>query len=101
MIRTVVVDDEPLARSRILELLAQDQQISLTGEARNGNEALKLIRRQKPDLVFLDIQMPDLDGFTVLSSLEPGNTPVVIFVTAYDQFAIRAFETNAPDYRRE
>ena len=98
MLKSVVIDDEPLARSRIIELLLKDQEVSVVGEARSGYEANRLIKSEKPDLVFLDIQMPDYDGFSVLSNLDAGGQPVIIFVTAYDQFAIRAFETNAIDY---
>ena len=98
MIRSVVIDDEPLARSRIMELLLEDDEVSVVGEARNGNEAIQVISDNKPDLIFLDIQMPDFDGFSVLSKLNPGVQPVVVFVTAYDRFAIQAFETNAIDY---
>lgn len=98
MLKTVVIDDEPLARSRIKELLLTDPEVLLAGEARNGGEANRIISSINPDLVFLDIQMPDYDGFSVLSKLNPDMQPVIIFVTAYDQFAIRAFETNAIDY---
>jgi two-component system LytT family response regulator len=98
MLKSVVIDDEPLARSRIIELLLDDQEIMVVGEARTGYEANRLIKNKKPDLVFLDIQMPDYDGFSVLSKLSSESQPVIIFVTAYDRFAIRAFETNAIDY---
>ena len=96
-IRTVLVDDEPLARMRLRNLLAQDLEIEVVGEANSGSEANQLISQKSPDLLFLDIQMPDYDGFTVLSKLK-GQLPVVIFVTAYDEYAIQAFEQNATDY---
>ena len=98
MLTSVVIDDEPLARSRIIELLLDDRDVKVVGEARTGHEANRLIKNKKPDLIFLDIQMPDYDGFSVLSNLDTEGQPVIIFVTAYDQFAIRAFETNAIDY---
>ena len=98
MLNTMVVDDEPLARSRVIELLAEDPEINVIGQARNGKEANRLITAKKPDLIFLDIQMPDYDGFTVLSKINAEARPVVIFVTAFDQFAINAFELNAIDY---
>ncbi len=95
-IRTIIVDDEPLARSRIAKLLNQLAEIVVVGEARNGQEAVALIDHKKPDLVLLDIQMPDMDGFGVIQ-----NTvfkPFVIFVTAYDQYALKAFDIHAVDY---
>ena len=95
-IRTIVVDDEPLARSRIVKLLDQVDEIVLVGEARNGGEAIALIENKKPDLVLLDIQMPDMDGFEVVRVAT--HTPFVIFVTAYDQYALRAFDIHAVDY---
>ena len=97
-IRTLIVDDEKPARRRLAELLGREQDIEVTGEARDGREAVDLIRAQAPDLMFLDIQMPDLDGFAVLSALEPEQQPVTVFVTAYDRYAIQAFEAHAIDY---
>jgi two-component system LytT family response regulator len=97
-IRTIVVDDEKPARSRLLELLARDPEIEVVGVGRDGVEALELIRAQRPQLLFLDIQMPLLDGFGVLRELEPESTPFTVFVTAYDQYAIQAFEAHALDY---
>jgi two-component system LytT family response regulator len=97
-VKTIVVDDEPLARARIVKLLEQFDYIQLLGECKNGREALDAIANYQPDLVFLDIQMPDLNGFDVLSdeSLQP--LPFIIFVTAYDQYALKAFDVQAVDY---
>ena len=97
-IRTLVVDDEPLARQSLRILLQHDPQVELVGEAGSGREALALIRRESPDLVFLDIQMPELDGFGVLERIEAAELPVIVFVTAFDQYALRAFEFHALDY---
>ena len=97
-IRTLIVDDEPLARERIRKLLQKEADIEVVGECADGNEALAAIREQKPDLVFLDVQMPELDGFGVLEQLGRGAMPAVVFVTAHDKFALRAFEVHALDY---
>ena len=97
-IRTLIVDDEVLARRRIRNLLRGRVEFAVIGECANGHEALSAIRRHAPDLVFLDVQMPDLDGFGVLEELTADQLPVVIFVTAYDQYAVRAFEFHALDY---
>jgi two-component system LytT family response regulator len=97
-IRTLVVDDEPLAREGLRLLLATDPEVSVVGEAGNGPEAVRLIREQRPDLVLLDVQMPELNGFEVLAHLGPGEVPAVIFVTAYDRYALRAFDIHALDY---
>jgi two-component system LytT family response regulator len=97
-IRTLVVDDEPLAREGLRLLLAADPEVSIVGEACNGPEAVRLIREQRPDLVLLDVQMPELNGFEVLARLGPGEVPAVIFVTAYDRYALRAFDIHALDY---
>jgi two-component system, LytTR family, response regulator len=97
-IRALVVDDEPLAREMIREMLENDSEVEIVGECANGREAVEAIRSSAPDLVFLDIQMPELGGFEVLESLDPKATPHVIFVTAYDQYAVRAFEVHALDY---
>jgi two-component system LytT family response regulator len=97
-IRTLIVDDEPLARQSLRILLEADSQIELVGEAGSGREALALVRRESPELIFLDIQMPELDGFGVLERLEAAALPVVVFVTAFDQYALRAFEFHALDY---
>ena len=97
-IRTLIVDDEPLARERIRTLLEGDPDIELLGEEGGGHEAVAAILELRPDLVFLDIQMPELDGFGVLASLEPDQLPVVVFVTAHDQYALKAFDVHALDY---
>ena len=98
MIRALIADDEPLARGVVRGLLAGYADVDVIGESRNGTETLGAIRSLAPDLVFLDVQMPDLDAFEVLSSLGDGNSPAVVFVTAYDDFAVRAFEEAALDY---
>ncbi len=95
-IRTIIVDDEDLARQVLREFLSAHSEIEIVAECANGFEAVKSVAEQKPDLVFLDIQMPKLDGFEVLELI--GSGPAVIFVTAYDTFAIRAFEVHAVDY---
>lgn len=97
-IRAVIVDDEPLARTNLKILLQRHPQIKIVGEPGSGLEALAEIRRTKPDLVFLDVQMPECDGFDVLEMLGSDVPPAVIFVTAYDQYALRAFEAGALDY---
>ena len=97
-IRTLIVDDEPLARSNLSVLLRLDPEVEIVKECGSGAEALAEIRRTMPDLVFLDVQMPECDGFDVLELLGPNLPPVVIFVTAYDQYALRAFEAGALDY---
>jgi two-component system LytT family response regulator len=97
-IRALVVDDEPLAREMIREMLENDSDVEIVGECANGREAVEAIQSSAPDLVFLDIQMPEIGGFEVLESLDPKTTPYVIFVTAYDQYAVRAFEVHALDY---
>jgi DNA-binding LytR/AlgR family response regulator len=96
-IRTLVVDDEKLARQRLEGFLGKLPDVELVGEAGNGVEALQLIEQEHPDLVFLDVQMPGMDGFEVLKALRPP-TPQVVFATAYDEYAIRAFEVDAADY---
>lgn len=98
LIRVLLVDDEPLARSMMREMLQGDAQVEIVGESVNGREALEAIHAFAPDLVFLDVQMPELGGFEVLANLPAGRIPHVIFVTAYDQYAVRAFEVNALDY---
>lgn len=98
LIRAVIVDDEPLARSRIINLIKNDDEIIIVAECKNGNEAIKIISSKKPDLVFLDIQMPDLDGFSVITKLDPSHLPFFVFVTAFDQYALKAFDVQAIDY---
>jgi two-component system LytT family response regulator len=97
-LRVLIVDDEPLARSNISVLLRLDPDIEIIGEGGSGEQAISEIRRSKPDLVFLDVQMPECDGFDVLEMLGSELPPAVIFVTAYDQYALRAFEAGALDY---
>ena len=97
-LKVLVVDDEPLAREGMKLLLGRQPQIGSVSEARNGREAVALIREQKPDLVFLDVQMPRTDGFAVVHTIGAERMPPVIFVTAHDQYAIRAFEIAALDY---
>jgi len=97
-IRALVVDDEPLARSNVVVLLRLDPEIEIVSECGSGVEALAEIRSRKPDLVFLDVQMPECDGFDVLEMLGGDLPPAVVFVTAYDQYALRAFEAGALDY---
>ena len=97
-IRALIVDDEPLAREWVRSAVAEDPELEVLGECGDGFEAAEAIRRLKPDLVFLDVQMPGLDGFGVLEALSPEEIPAVIFVTAFDQYAVRAFEAQAVDY---
>jgi len=97
-VRALIVDDEPLARRTIRELLLKDQDIEIIGECNSGLEAVTLIAEQPPDLLLLDIQMPGLNGFETLAQIQPGRIPAIIFVTAYDQHALRAFEVHALDY---
>jgi two-component system LytT family response regulator len=97
-IRALIVDDEPLARERIRTLLRDEPDIQIVGECGDGTTAVQAMEKDSPDLAFLDIQMPGLDGFSVLRALPKGRMPVVIFVTAYDQHALRAFEAHALDY---
>src|SRR5271168_406379 len=97
-IRTVVVDDEPLARTNLSLLLRLDPEVEVVSECGSGVDAPNEIRRAKPDLLFLDVQMPECDGFDVLELLGKDVPPAVVFVTAYDQYALRAFEAGALDY---
>jgi len=97
-VRAVIVDDEPLARTNLRILLRRYPQIEIAGEPESGKRAIEEIRRNKADLVFLDIQMPELDGFDVVEMLGGDVPPAVVFVTAYDQHAIRAFDSGALDY---
>ena len=97
-IRTLVVDDEPMARERVLSLLQQEDDVEVVGECSDGTQALAAIQHQTPDLVFLDVQMPGLDGFGVIQAVGAEKMPTVIFVTAYDEYALRAFEVHALDY---
>jgi two-component system LytT family response regulator len=97
-IRALIADDEPLAREWVRSAIADDPDLDVIGEAGDGFEAAEAIRRLKPDLVFLDVQMPGLDGFGVLEALSPEEIPAVVFITAFDQYAVRAFEAQAVDY---
>jgi len=97
-LRTLLVDDEPLALERLQGFLEKDEELELVGCATDGLQALEAIRSQKPELLFLDIQMPELDGFEVLEALDPEAMPLVVFATAFDRYAIRAFEARALDY---
>ncbi|NOT33732.1 MAG: response regulator transcription factor [Candidatus Eisenbacteria bacterium] len=98
MIRTLIVDDEPLARQGLRHLLGAERDIEIVGESVDGGEAEEAIRAQLPDLVLLDIQMPDFDGFEVVRRVAGEHLPAVVFVTAHDEFALRAFEIHALDY---
>jgi two-component system LytT family response regulator len=97
-IRALIVDDEPLARQRVRLLLDEETDVEVIGESEDGFKAVDEIEATKPDLIFLDVQMPDMDGFEVLRRIPPAALPVVIFTTAYDQHALRAFEASALDY---
>lgn len=97
-LRVLIVDDERPARQKIRQYLGDEDDVQIIGEAGNGREAVKIIESLKPDLVFLDVQMPGLDGFGVIESLAAQRLPQIVFVTAYDQFALRAFEVHALDY---
>jgi two-component system LytT family response regulator len=97
--RVLIVDDEPIARRRISRLLKLEDDVEVVNEVGSGTDAVAAIREQKPDLVFLDVQMPDLDGFGVVSALgEPESMPAIVFVTAYNEYAVKAFDVNAVDY---
>jgi len=98
MIRTLIIDDVQLARERLKRCLADHPDVEIVGECDNGDKAVKAIRALSPDLIFLDVQMPALDGFGVLEALKTERMPAVIFVTAYNEYAIQAFEVNALDY---
>jgi two-component system LytT family response regulator len=97
-VRTLIVDDERMARKRILTLLASDADVDVVGECTNGRDAVASIASEQPDLVFLDIQMPELDGFGVVQAVGVQRMPVTVFVTAFDQHALKAFEAHALDY---
>ena len=98
MLRIIIIDDESLARNRIKKLLSHENDIEIVGECKNGLEAVKCIKEKHPDIIFLDVQMPELDGFQVLQEIKSDNIPVIIFVTAYDRYALKAFEVHAVDY---
>lgn len=97
-IRALIVDDEPLARERIRNLLQDESDVEIAGECANGIEAVEQFSRLNPELVFMDVQMPGMDGFGALQNIPGENLPVVIFITAFDQHALRAFDAHALDY---
>jgi two-component system, LytTR family, response regulator len=97
-LRAIIVDDEPLARERLAQLLACDPEVEIVAECGTGLEAVDAFHQHRPDLVFLDVRMPELDGFGVVEKLKGEKLPAIIFVTAYDKFAVQAFEVNALDY---
>jgi len=98
MLRTIIADDERLARKKLRILLSSEPGIEIVAECSDGKETLTALGARKPDLLLLDVQMPDMDGFGVLRAIPPDEMPVVIFTTAYDQYAVKAFETHALDY---
>jgi len=97
-LRVVIVDDEAVARSRLRRLLASHADVTIAAEAADGRSAVDAIVRHKPDVVFLDIRMPELDGFEVVAELSPGEVPAIVFVTAFSDHAAKAFDANALDY---
>src|ERR1051326_6342839 len=97
-LRAIIADDEPLARERVRSLLAEEPDVEIVAECANGAQTLKATQEHRPDLLFLDVQMPRLSGFEVLEALKPEQMPVVIFTTAHDEHAIRAFDVNALVY---
>ncbi len=97
-IRALIVDDEPLARERIRNLVERDPEVVVAAECRDGQEAIAAIRERAPDLVFLDVQMPEKSGFDVIAEVDVAVLPVIVFVTAHDDYALRAFEVAALDY---
>ena len=97
-IRALIADDESLARKFIRRLLKHENDVEIIGECSNGREAVAMIRKEKPDLVFLDVQMPEMDGFAVLDAVGVDNLPEIVFTTAYEGYALRAFELHALDY---
>ncbi|MDC6384949.1 DNA-binding response regulator [Flagellimonas taeanensis] len=96
--KTIVIDDELLARQRVLDLLKEYPEFEIVGKCRNGEESIAAIDRQGPDVVFLDIQLKDMDGFDILKSINPKKFPLVVFITAYDHYAIEAFNAFAIDF---
>ena len=97
-LRTLIVDDEALARTALLRLLKRERDVSVIGQCSDGEMAVGAIRQMKPDLVFLDVQMPEMDGFEVLEAIGVEGMPVTVFVTAFDKYALQAFDANAVDY---
>ncbi len=98
MIRALIADDEPLARERLRTLLAAEPDVDLVAECSDGQETADALARHRPDVLFLDVQMPERDGFRLLDGLAPGTAPLVVFVTAYPEYAVRAFDAAAADY---
>jgi two-component system, LytTR family, response regulator len=96
--RALVVDDEPMARERVLSLLQHEDDVEVVGECSDGEQAIAAIRHYTPDLVFLDVQMPGIDGFGVIHAIGAESMPIVVFITAYDEYALKAFEVHAADY---
>jgi two-component system LytT family response regulator len=96
--RALVVDDEPMARERVLSLLQHEDDVEVVGECSDGEQAIAAIQHQTPDLVFLDVQMPGIDGFGVIQAIGAERMPIVVFITAYDEYALKAFEVHAADY---
>jgi two-component system LytT family response regulator len=97
-IRTLVVDDEPIARARVVSLLREEADIEVVAECSNGTQAMSAIETTSPELLFLDIQMPEVDGIDLVRTIQSSGAPAVVFVTAYDEYALRAFEVHALDY---
>jgi two-component system LytT family response regulator len=97
-IRVLIVDDEPLARRRLKALLKDETDVEIAGECEDGNSAVAAARQLSPDVMFLDVQMPGMDGFDVIEALGPTRCPAVVFVTAYDEYALKAFDVHAVDY---
>ena len=97
-IRTAIIDDEPIARERVIRYLETDPEIKVVGEAGRDKAAVEFLKNKRPELIFLDIKMPDLNGFQVIEKLATDYSPYVVFITAYDSYAIKAFEVNAIDY---
>ena len=97
-IKTLIVDDEPLGREAVRNFLSRDPEIELAGESTDGAQAVAAIQQQRPDLVFLDVQMPEMDGLDVIANVGPENMPVTVFVTAHDKYTLQAFDANALDY---
>ena len=97
-IRTIIVDDEPAARTRIARLLSQDPEVELVTECRNGQEAVEAVNKHRPDLLFMDMQMPQMNGLEAVQRIQNDRMPFVVFVTAHDQYALQAFDVNAVDY---